>query len=610
MAYMKDADGRRLDSKRVVFSDETIAEAEANELRAEAAESLALSRNAVWGTTQEALAPQIVMRKSLSNPIFSTSDTTLPSIYWPSVLRVDGLLDNPLGRYYLWFSTDHGQAEARVALAYADDLEGPWTIHGPVWHYATSGTESETPSVLWDQANQRFIMYHQQANPTGAVSSQVTMVAFSANGTAWTSGGIALDVRAQTGWRGPLHTGYFRAFNIGNGFVGYGLLQGQENPTFAIWHSTDGVEWVLDARPLGYEAQYLPADRRVEWNSANIVLWRGRYLLIFHVSSFAQGAELRRTYWAAAPLTPDFRGLAGPPQKLFDADQPWESSEAGHGHAFIDDGRLVLVWRSGDGTPESEFAFGVAFADPTATELPELDYEGETVAYSLVRDPAGKFVPLGRVEQPAHWSPMFDATPPSWVTTTVGTTTVQTATSSTNPPRVRAETGATINSAARMRFSPIITLSQVEEIEFTLHGLMFSHDNGFDFRFEIGVDGQNAGVDYRQSNAEIVDGNTRGRFRTHAAGSANQNYVDRERAVYFGKPNGNGRRPQNFTLLLRPFKHEAYVLAGDQVMAAMKYDAAEVPTNVGVYCQFTLNTVVAEARAVMFAAATVKLRHN
>lgn len=587
-----------------------ISAGEAIALRSDAAESLALSRNAVWGTTQEALAPQIVMKKSANNPIFSTSDTTLPSIYWPSVMRVDGLLDNPLGRYYLWFSTDHGQASARIALAYADDLEGPWTIYGPVWYFATSGTESETPSVVWDRANSRFIMHHQQANPTGAVSSQVTMVAFSPDGVNWTTGGIALDVRAPTGWRGPLHTGYFRAFNIGNGFVGYGLLQGQENPTFAIWHSTDGVTWVLDSRPLGYEAQYLPANRRVEWNSANIVLWRGRYILVFHVSSFAQGAELRRTYWAAAPLTPDFRGLAGPPQKLFDADQDWESSEAGHGHAFIDDGRLVLVWRSGDGTPESEFAFGVAFADPNAIDLPDLDYTGETVAYSLVRDPAGKFVPLGRTEHVSEWSPMFDTTVPAWISTLVGTATAQSATSSTNPPRVKAETAATIDAAARQRFSPAISVSQVEEIEFTLHGLIFSDDNGFDFRFEIGVDGQNAGIDYRQSNAEIVDGNTRGRFRTHAPGTANQFFVDRERAVYFGKPNGNGRRPQNFTLLWRPFVREAFVLMGDQVMAAMKYDASEVATNTGVYCQFTLNTKVAAVRSVSWQKATVKLRYN
>jgi hypothetical protein len=49
---------------------------------------------------------------------------------------------------------------------------------------------------------------------------------------------------------------------------------------------------------------------------------------------------------------------------------------------------------------------------------------------------------------------------------------------------------------------------------------------------------------------------------------------------------------------------------GDQVMAAMKYDASEVATNTGVYCQFTLNTKVAAVRSVSWQKATVKLRYN
>ena len=37
-------------------------------------------------------------------------------------------VDDPLDEYYLYFA-DHGGESVR--LAYADDLTGPWTLHGP-----------------------------------------------------------------------------------------------------------------------------------------------------------------------------------------------------------------------------------------------------------------------------------------------------------------------------------------------------------------------------------------------------------------------------------------------------------------------------------------------
>jgi len=50
------------------------------------------------------------------------------NINGPSLIRVPDWLENPLGRYYLYFGHHKGQY---IRLAYADRLEGPWTAYEP-----------------------------------------------------------------------------------------------------------------------------------------------------------------------------------------------------------------------------------------------------------------------------------------------------------------------------------------------------------------------------------------------------------------------------------------------------------------------------------------------
>lgn len=48
------------------------------------------------------------------------------NINGPSVIRVPEWVDQPLGRYYMYFAHHRGSF---IRMAYADDVEGPWTIH-------------------------------------------------------------------------------------------------------------------------------------------------------------------------------------------------------------------------------------------------------------------------------------------------------------------------------------------------------------------------------------------------------------------------------------------------------------------------------------------------
>lgn len=67
------------------------------------------------------------------------------NIQGPSLIRAPGWVKNPLGAYYLYFADHKG---SYIRLAYADALEGPWTIHAPgSLHLAESRFLTEPPAV-------------------------------------------------------------------------------------------------------------------------------------------------------------------------------------------------------------------------------------------------------------------------------------------------------------------------------------------------------------------------------------------------------------------------------------------------------------------------------
>ena len=50
------------------------------------------------------------------------------NIQGPSLIRVPNWVENPLGKYYLYFADHKG---LYIRLAYADNLTGPWRVHEP-----------------------------------------------------------------------------------------------------------------------------------------------------------------------------------------------------------------------------------------------------------------------------------------------------------------------------------------------------------------------------------------------------------------------------------------------------------------------------------------------
>jgi hypothetical protein len=163
--------------------------------------------------------PALRVERLLDAPIITPAlDPSIgENIQGPSLIRVPDWVENPLGRYYLYFADHKGRY---IRLAYADDLLGPWKIHVPGSlqiedsHFPTEpppipegaledtaeaipGSSSErrklphslakeatmphiaSPDVHVDEANKRIVMYFHGLD---SFATQLSRVALSPDG--------------------------------------------------------------------------------------------------------------------------------------------------------------------------------------------------------------------------------------------------------------------------------------------------------------------------------------------------------------------------------------------------------------------------------------------
>jgi len=123
----------------------------------------------------------VIVERFPENPIIvpHMDERMGDNINGPSLIRVPEWLPHPLGRYYLYFA-HHGGTYIR--LAYADDLSGPWRLHGPgvlALEHAHFQRHIASPDVHVDVGEQRIRMYYHGVEEE---QGQMTRVALSDDG--------------------------------------------------------------------------------------------------------------------------------------------------------------------------------------------------------------------------------------------------------------------------------------------------------------------------------------------------------------------------------------------------------------------------------------------
>lgn len=286
------------------------------------------------------------------------------NIQGPSLIRVPDWVARPLGRYYLYFADHKG---SYIRLAYADQVEGPWTAYVPgslhlaesrflvappavtpaqlaaaearmaqagmaISHDALSEITTPhiaSPDVHVDQANRRIVMYFHGLED---VDTQVSRVALSTDG-------ISFEARPEV-----IGRSYMRIFRHDGWF--YALTMPGR-----ISRSRDGLG-SFEPGPLLFEPTMRHAALRKRGNSLEVFWTR-------------VGEAPERILMSTIDLNGDWMGWReGPAVEMLRPERDWEGALAplvpslrstAHGRVnqlrdpaiFEEGGRIFLLYAVG-----------------------------------------------------------------------------------------------------------------------------------------------------------------------------------------------------------------------------------------------------------------------
>ena len=297
----------------------------------------------------------------LNTPIIQFSQQSAETIYWPWIL--DKSVWGGSG-FALFYSTDHSATHdpSGIFLFESDDITGPWINRGKVFRDDTGGWQSETPSVIYDSATNKVLMYYQQAEVPGSIGQQQTCLATAdpADLTIWTRVGVVLD-KEFAEQPGDGHCGYFRPFKFNGRMLGYSLYGGTLFSNASLWVSDDGgYTWQRDGRLIGWmqdKCRHLADVLKVEQHlvvltmyEGDVINWKGEPWWVGVVGKAQSGSVSIRNYrLVTAPLASDFGSLLTRVNDITPAPAHYEiQTDIDYpGNCVVSHGRLYMVYRTG-----------------------------------------------------------------------------------------------------------------------------------------------------------------------------------------------------------------------------------------------------------------------
>lgn len=246
------------------------------------------------------------------NPVITpqTDPSTGTNIQGPSLIRVPSWVENPLGRYYLYFADHRGLF---IRMAYADALEGPWQVYreGTLQLADTAFPTTCPPCSLAPGASGD--LYAHIASPDVHVRQDLQQIVMYVHGrdegTQLTRLALSRDGIHFTGEPRKLGRPYFRVVKINDYYYAMSM------PGF-MYRSRDGLR------------DFEPGPRFFDDNMRHsALLKRNNTLYVFFTRA---GDAPERIYVSAIELNGDWLGwTASPPKELLRPELEWEGASLG-----------------------------------------------------------------------------------------------------------------------------------------------------------------------------------------------------------------------------------------------------------------------------------------
>lgn len=287
--------------------------------------------------------PRLVKPRDTAALMFANQ--VAASMYWPMLVDL-----RPIGRHetMLIYSTDHSGGPGGLYGAVATGPLETFTDAGLLYRDTVTGAETETPSVIWDEASGEYLVFYHQ-NGGFVDLGQATLLATTPDFVTFTRVGVVLnDDASGTG----NHTGYMRPFRINGDWYAYSLWVASTPPTMALWSSPDGRSWTKQASINPYTDPTLAAipgyssNWYIGWYHGDVINWRGELWWIGLIGPEWSGVTTPPMDVYAARLNPNLRSFAHTPIKVTPPGQAWEGGGISQfGGAFTWQGRLFMPYR-------------------------------------------------------------------------------------------------------------------------------------------------------------------------------------------------------------------------------------------------------------------------
>ncbi|MBR1918769.1 MAG: hypothetical protein IJ831_04020 [Spirochaetales bacterium] len=182
-----------------------------------------------------------------------------------TLIRVPDWIENPLGRYYIYFAHHRGRF---IRLAYSDRVTGPWKIYEPgvlhvedydfLSHVEEGGVgHVASPDIFIDEKEKRLVMYFHSVKAGGTMKDQATYAAVSSDGLDFTA---YPDIIGNFYFRSFLYGDWYYAFSTPAPRAGIGICTYRSKDLLSGWERGNDLFPDLDVR---HSAVKVEKDRLV-----------------------------------------------------------------------------------------------------------------------------------------------------------------------------------------------------------------------------------------------------------------------------------------------------------------------------------------------------------
>jgi hypothetical protein len=196
----------------------------------------------------------------------------------PSMIKMEGRIRKPLGKYYLYYSP---HKHVGISFAYSDSIEGPWTEYegNPVIN------DAAIPDIRWIEETGRFHLWGHRKNSLTEIWTSEDGLHFEYHSASVTAKDISTRNATYTrAYEYPLERYGNKYIMLYSGFI-------EERGIRCVWlaHSTDAENWVQVKTPL---VEPIEGENN-DLYCPSLLQWQGRNFIVYQDHTAYRGGNVK-----------------------------------------------------------------------------------------------------------------------------------------------------------------------------------------------------------------------------------------------------------------------------------------------------------------------------